>query len=671
MKFKRFDRLNIPHKWKDYFSEYPNGLTLIEAMIQWVSQVNDMVDLQNNLTTTVEDYRDELDDFISKFSGELQETVTDILDDWQQSGFLDVVISEALQWELDNFKTETTQNFEEVTTQLEQLTKNVKTFGAKGDGVTDDTLAIQTALDSLSKGQTLFFPDGIYNTKTVINRKNNTTLKFAGELNYIGTASFSALIIEGVYMRLETPTVRRPYNQSGTAKYELVGIGLDILNAKNIVIETPTVSGFGVGIAIHDTKGTGSSYIQTYNPFLINNLEAYKCIHDHATSWTTETKVYGGRIELSVQNYTDVTGSSYFNLLDDSHRFFGVSAEGRPERKVKGTFSESTFSSCRFEFPNGDVDIELNGNGNAFIHNRDFDNIYQNNGKNNVIISRFKSYFGHPIQQSIRHYATDATNTGFTLNSDFAYYLIDCTKGSAYLRNNFEQNHTTVNGSVFTVKKTDSSSNPVTFEIMNVDGTHINPRLISQNETITFMYLDGKWLVLSNDEYTYNLGFNHVTYGKGEKRKFYTNETEYLKYSHEICVEEGTTGSFDNLTGTGTQGSVSLVLSGNYERMTSKSWITVANEPYYVLNWAPETQTATLMQPLLTAVVDAVVNRKNPKMVKQGRILFQESNPPTTQQWRKGDIVYNSNPVAGGYVGWVCITGGVPGTWKEFGKIEV
>lgn len=39
---------------------------------------------------------------------------------------------------------------------------NVRNFGAKGDGITDDTAAIQAALNELSEGGTLYFPPGIY-----------------------------------------------------------------------------------------------------------------------------------------------------------------------------------------------------------------------------------------------------------------------------------------------------------------------------------------------------------------------------------------------------------------------------------------------------------------------------------------------------------------------------
>jgi hypothetical protein len=43
---------------------------------------------------------------------------------------------------------------------------------------------------------------------------------------------------------------------------------------------------------------------------------------------------------------------------------------------------------------------------------------------------------------------------------------------------------------------------------------------------------------------------------------------------------------------------------------------------------------------------------------------------PETGNYKKGDIVWNSNPMSGGMVGWVCITSGKPGQWKTFGNIS-
>lgn len=42
---------------------------------------------------------------------------------------------------------------------------------------------------------------------------------------------------------------------------------------------------------------------------------------------------------------------------------------------------------------------------------------------------------------------------------------------------------------------------------------------------------------------------------------------------------------------------------------------------------------------------------------------------PTTGTWAVGDEVRVFDPVAGGYIGYVCTTAGTPGTWKAFGAI--
>jgi len=43
---------------------------------------------------------------------------------------------------------------------------------------------------------------------------------------------------------------------------------------------------------------------------------------------------------------------------------------------------------------------------------------------------------------------------------------------------------------------------------------------------------------------------------------------------------------------------------------------------------------------------------------------------PTIGTWSVGDKVYNLNPTAGGFTGWICTVAGTPGTWKGFGLIE-
>ena len=63
-----------------------------------------------------------------------------------------------------------------VTTETESFTLNVKKFGAKGDGVSNDTLALQTAIMSCPKDGRVYIPKGKY-LITSIFLKDNLTLE--------------------------------------------------------------------------------------------------------------------------------------------------------------------------------------------------------------------------------------------------------------------------------------------------------------------------------------------------------------------------------------------------------------------------------------------------------------------------------------------------------------
>lgn len=52
------------------------------------------------------------------------------------------------------------------------------------------------------------------------------------------------------------------------------------------------------------------------------------------------------------------------------------------------------------------------------------------------------------------------------------------------------------------------------------------------------------------------------------------------------------------------------------------------------------------------------------------RHMTTGSAAPVAGTWVAGDIVWNGAPTAGGKIGFVCVTGGTPGTWKAFGVID-
>jgi hypothetical protein len=72
------------------------------------------------------------------------------------------------------------------------------------------------------------------------------------------------------------------------------------------------------------------------------------------------------------------------------------------------------------------------------------------------------------------------------------------------------------------------------------------------------------------------------------------------------------------------------------------------------------------------------VNVKNPteqfevagNMRVGGKLHARGTEPPKEGSYVQGDVVWNNNPLPTGYIGWICVRGGAPGTWKSFGQIS-
>jgi hypothetical protein len=85
----RFNHLNVPDYWQQYWTKYPEGYTILESLLNWVAQVDSMVDNVNNWNTY-------LDNFIATFELDLQVEVIKTLNAWKLDGTLDTIIMEAI-----------------------------------------------------------------------------------------------------------------------------------------------------------------------------------------------------------------------------------------------------------------------------------------------------------------------------------------------------------------------------------------------------------------------------------------------------------------------------------------------------------------------------------------------------------------------------------------------
>lgn len=66
---------------------------------------------------------------------------------------------------------------------------------------------------------------------------------------------------------------------------------------------------------------------------------------------------------------------------------------------------------------------------------------------------------------------------------------------------------------------------------------------------------------------------------------------------------------------------------------------------------------------------DVCLSTSGPIKIQNKKFMINSSSP-NSGSYRKGDIVWNSNPNPTGYVGWICVREGTPGEWKSFGQIS-
>ena len=132
---------------------------------------------------------------------------------------------------------------------IEGAVVNVLDFGAVGNGVANDTAAIQAAIDSLTVGGTVFFPTGTYLCSTGLTvADNNTVLDFAGgaALTYT-TPTQILLTITGANCILQNATINAPAVFDGTnvaITYGVVRIQGEDFTADSCVLNNVPKAGF-------------------------------------------------------------------------------------------------------------------------------------------------------------------------------------------------------------------------------------------------------------------------------------------------------------------------------------------------------------------------------------------------------------------------------------------
>jgi hypothetical protein len=160
---------------------------------------------------------------------------------------------------------------------------NVKDFGAVGDGVADDTAAIQAAIDITStQNRSLLFPKGVYAITTIFTNKQVCTWYFEqAELKGIASTLTDCMVkfdgarcmIYGMVLNVNKNTnyvcALNWYDATAASHYNNF-FGLSILFAKKGIIYGP-ISGASTGFAQSENSIFGYTSYGVWQPIVANH----------------------------------------------------------------------------------------------------------------------------------------------------------------------------------------------------------------------------------------------------------------------------------------------------------------------------------------------------------------------------------------------------------------
>lgn len=190
---------------------------------------------------------------------------------------------------------------------------NVKDFGAVGDGVTDDTTAIQNAIDAIPTGGALYFPNGTYMISDIIQIStdniyidfSSAVLKFAIDYSQTVGGDYSTYNIMFATHDCTNVTITNGVFEQGSfvGASQFIWIGLNTYYAK-------VDNCFMTGVPYTGTQSVAiQTRVETYGIKIINctfvdcsgsvSMQGQSSLIDNCTAFITENQT------TSVPNVTD------------------------------------------------------------------------------------------------------------------------------------------------------------------------------------------------------------------------------------------------------------------------------------------------------------------------------------------------------------------------------
>lgn len=175
---KRYENILAPYQFKEFWSKYPHGYSIYEAILDWLNQVNEMIETLN-LTLK------EFEEIKTWAKNELEQFAKEQMVEWLNDGTLEKLIDETLlnsKLDKEIFEEYKKENdFVKITVSDNQrlfidVTRNNFINLKKRNEVEESQhMQLQSLIDLVPPFSTLFFPSGTYfiNGKVTINKPLN------------------------------------------------------------------------------------------------------------------------------------------------------------------------------------------------------------------------------------------------------------------------------------------------------------------------------------------------------------------------------------------------------------------------------------------------------------------------------------------------------------------
>lgn len=537
---------------------------------------------------------------------------------------------------------------------------SVKDYGAIGDGVADDTAAINTA-KTMATGRTLYFPAGTYICSTL---SIDNDIDFMGE---IGTTIKQKSATNNFFISITQPNIR----------FRVFNLTIDQNNAGQTT---------GLGKFLFNTTQAGAT--AEFRAVTFRNFceGALRIVGDRVASTRETMRVFNckfrGGTESTSGSYNTFTifaaDASELTVCDSDfdHRL-AIVAQGIPAITVAATvvdspdYTELTVRNCRFQgygrFTVGSgigvidsyawaTNMEITGN--KFIESRVTPIRGKVNARDGVISGNIMTNFissGAGFGNGISLVSATVAPVGG--NFEIASNVIHGAPG-----NGIDVSHST--GTVQNINIHDNiidNAGATGISIIRAENFNIHDNIIKMSgaQAITMNSCAGKGKIGSNTIAGSTLaGIQTI----GDQL---TLDLHVIGNFVEASTASGIT--IENVRHLSLQGNtVKDVIDGGASgqrgyRIGGTTGIAVGQ----IKNNTAIGTFTTGIYTIISAGILTAFEEGNSWNFQKG----QANAIPTAGTWMRGSIIWNTTPVASGTIGWICVVAGTPGTWKTFGAI--